>query len=83
MFTTLVEEKTSVVHPASLKSRKVTLPVGARSPVNVTESRTAVPTGPPGDAVATTLGERLAMTMVNVWQPGACTPLLAQTVVGP
>ena len=46
-------------------------------------SRTAVPTGPPGDAAARTSGDRLAMTMVKVWQAGVTWPLVAQTVVGP
>lgn len=79
----LVDEKTSVVQPASLNRRKVTLPVGAGRPLNVTVSRTAVPTGPPGDGVANRLVDRGEMTMVKVWHTGAWTPLVAQTVVGP
>lgn len=82
-LTALVDENTSAVQPASLKRRKVTLPVGAGTPVSVTESRTAVPTGPPGDGVAIRLVDRGEMTMVKVWHTGAWTPLVAQTVVGP
>ncbi|MGH9265791.1 MAG: hypothetical protein ACRD1D_13970 [Acidimicrobiales bacterium] len=44
---------------------------------------TAVPTAPPGDGEARRLGVWRAMMMVNVWQAGVPTPLLAQTVVGP
>ena len=80
----LVEENTSAVQAASLKSRNVTLPVGnGASPRKVAVSRTAVPTGPPGDAVATKDGGRFWITMVNVWHACGCSPLEAQTVVGP
>lgn len=82
-LTTLVDEKTSLVQAASLKRRKVTLPVGAKSPRRVAVSWTAVPTGPPGDGVATMEVCRFSITMVNVWHTDACTPLLAHTVVGP
>ena len=72
-----------MVQLVSLKSRKVTLPVTVPKPRKLAVSRTGVPTGPPGDAVARTWAERLATMMVKVWHAGACTPLLAHTVVGP
>lgn len=44
---------------------------------------TVVPTAPPGDGEARRLGLCRAMVMVNVWQAGVATPLVAHTVVGP
>ena len=44
---------------------------------------TTVPTAPPGEGAARRLGLWRAMVMVNVWQAGVATPLLAHTVVGP
>jgi hypothetical protein len=79
---TLVEEKTSTVHAASLNSRNVTLPVGGNSPRKVTESRTAVPTGPPADGVATMEGGRRWITSVKVWHAELWL-VVAHTVVGP
>lgn len=46
-------------------------------------SRTGVPTGPPGEAASSTVGERLRMVMVNVWHADGFTPLVPHTVVGP
>ena len=81
--TTLVEVNTWLVQLASLKSRNVTLPVTFPKPSRLAVSRTAVPTGPPGDGEPRIWVVRRATTIVNVWHAGACTPLLAHTVVGP
>jgi hypothetical protein len=81
--TTSVEVNTSLVQLRSLKSRKVTLPVMVPKPKKLAVSRTAVPTGPPWDAVARTWVGRLLTTIVKVWHAGACAPSLAHTVVGP
>ena len=59
----VVEENTSVAQLASLKSRKVTLPVGLNPPVNVAVSRSAVPGGPPADAMVEIAG--LALPIVT------------------
>lgn len=77
------EENTSTVQAASLKSRKVMVPdFGPLGPSSEAVSRTAVPTGPPGDADPRTVGVALAMVRVNVWHADG-PPLLAHTVVGP
>jgi hypothetical protein len=83
MSTTLVEEKTSLVHVSSLYRRKVMVPVGRLANTRLPTSRTGMPTTPPGDAVAKMAGARFRTVMVKVWQAGVDTPLLAQTVVGP
>lgn len=81
--TTTSDEKTSTVHASSLYRRKVTVPVGEKAPKRVAVSRTGVPTGPPGEAAASTPGVRLRTVMVKVWHAAGATPLLAHTVVGP
>jgi hypothetical protein len=81
--TALVDVNTSPVQPGSPNSRKVTVPVGMKAPTRLAVSRTAVPTGPPGDAAASSPGVRLAMTIVNVWHAGGPSTLLPHTVVGP
>ena len=79
-----VEEKTSTVQAGSLKSRKVMVPdLAPLGPRRVAASRTAVPSGPPCDAVATTVWLALVTVMVKVWHAVGETPLLAHTVVGP
>ena len=81
--TGLVEENTSTVQAGSLNRRNVTVPVGVNALMRLALSWTTVPTAPPGEAATSMAGLRLAMTMVKVWQAGAATLLLAQTVVGP
>lgn len=61
----------------------MTLPVTVCWLPTVAEFRTAVPSGPPGEGWAKTMGVALRIVMVNVWQAGAWAPLLAHTVVGP
>jgi hypothetical protein len=81
--TTFWEANTWAVQSGSLKSWKVTLPVGSRAPIRLAVLRTGVPTGPPGEAEARMSGDRRRTVMVNVWQAGALTRLLPHTVVGP
>ena len=78
----MVEENTSTVQSTSLYRRKVTLPVGTKAKTRLAESRTAVPTGPPGDGDAKIEGARFSTVMVKVWHAAAAL-LLAQTVIGP
>lgn len=59
------------------------MPVGFCWLPTVAEFRTAVPTGPPGEAWEKRMGVNLRMVTVKVWHSGAWTPLLAHTVVGP
>ncbi len=75
--------KTRAVQARSLYRLKVTVPVGRTPPMMVAISRTAVPTGPPGEAAARMATVRLRMVIVNVWQAGVETPFEAHTVVGP
>lgn len=82
-LTILVDEKTCSVHAWSRNSRNVIAPVGRYAPTRVAVSRTAVPNGPPGDGTARMAGDRLATTMVKVWQAGGPRREPAQTVVGP
>ncbi len=49
-LTRLVEVKTSMAQPASLKRRKVTLPLGLEPPETVAVSRTGAPSRLPGNA---------------------------------
>jgi hypothetical protein len=81
--TGLVDENTSLVQARSLNSRNVTVPDGIPAPARLAMSRTAVPTGPPGEGSARMMTDRRATEMVKVWQAVGATPLLAQTVVGP
>ena len=58
-----VEVNTSLVHVAFENSRKVTVPVGLNPPLTVAVSVTAVPIGPPGEAMVEMVG--LALVMVT------------------
>jgi hypothetical protein len=51
--------------------------------MSTADSRTAVPTGPPGEAVAVMEGVRFMTAMVNVSQAGGASGLWPHTVVGP
>jgi hypothetical protein len=81
--TTLVEENTWLVHAWSLKSLKVTPPVGTPAPARLAVSFTAVPSGPPSEGSARMTTARRSTTMVKVWHAGAVTALVAHTVEGP
>ncbi len=81
--TAFTDVNTATVHPGSRNNRKVIDPPGRKAPTRLAVSRTGVPTGPPGEGEARMAATRLRTAIVNVWQAGGKSGLVAQTVVGP